>query len=419
MNKSANGQGRRERVPPGGKGNQAVKIAEGAIAVIASQGLARLTHRAVAVEADVSLAATTRHFKTKSEIIEIASRRLLEGYIEAFHRAVERHRSGSPMAADLPAFVRLLTSNAAGNRRQDSLAWCEIMLSAGRSPEGRELSAEWFDGLFECWLGVAAAFELPQPAMFIQTAIDAVIGLLFVTLPLGLTPETAVRCLSEGFKRELVSGDGVYQPEAGPGALTPKSLQTRNRVIEAALSILIEHGPEAVTYKEISQRAGLTIAAPAYHFGSIESLTAVVQDHMFAISRARYREILASLPAVPGDLEELVDFTSAIFVREVTEFADFNRANYAIWLEAARKPILRSSVAQAVVALQSAWFARLQQINPNARESDGLAALALYVGKLVRLLATGSRTIDLVQARAEFGTGLAIIIDPNSLGTIF
>jgi len=59
------------------------RIAEGAIRVLSTSGVAGLTHRAVAKEAHVSLAATTRHYSGKIDILAEASRLLFE-YLGSF-----------------------------------------------------------------------------------------------------------------------------------------------------------------------------------------------------------------------------------------------------------------------------------------------------------------------------------------------
>ena len=66
------------------------RIAQAAIAVLAKQGLSRVTHRSVATEAGVSLAATTDDYATKADIIRAASAALLQHYVDSFERTAER-----------------------------------------------------------------------------------------------------------------------------------------------------------------------------------------------------------------------------------------------------------------------------------------------------------------------------------------
>lgn len=65
-----------------------------------------------------------------------------------------------------------------------------------------------------------------------------------------------------------------------PGAFVQQSMinqhanasSTKSRLIEAAQSLLIEHGYEAMSLRQITSRAGANLAAVNYHFGSKESL---------------------------------------------------------------------------------------------------------------------------------------------------
>ena len=70
------------------------RIHEGAVGVLAKGGVSGLTHRAVAAAAGVSLAATTYHFESKTELIASASRHLMSGYLDAFARLERRVSAG-------------------------------------------------------------------------------------------------------------------------------------------------------------------------------------------------------------------------------------------------------------------------------------------------------------------------------------
>ena len=114
------------------------QIATAAIATISRYGLAGVTHRLVAKEANVSLAATTYYYRTKADIIADASSELLDGYVaglEAFAERIE-NRPQVPLR-DLAIELAV---NAAGGRHMEAIAWFEIMLGAARQEELRELT---------------------------------------------------------------------------------------------------------------------------------------------------------------------------------------------------------------------------------------------------------------------------------------
>ena len=48
--------------------------------------------------------------------------------------------------------------------------------------------------------------------------------------------------------------------------------RTRDQLLTAALSLLAERGPDGVTLREITDAAGVNVAAVSYHFGSLKGL---------------------------------------------------------------------------------------------------------------------------------------------------
>lgn len=77
------------------------RITDAAIRVVGEKGLAGLSHRSVAAEADVPLGSTTYHFKTLDELMVAALRQANEGFakVVAAHGALED--TGSDLATDL------------------------------------------------------------------------------------------------------------------------------------------------------------------------------------------------------------------------------------------------------------------------------------------------------------------------------
>jgi TetR/AcrR family transcriptional regulator len=55
-------------------------------------------------------------------------------------------------------------------------------------------------------------------------------------------------------------------------SITAQSRDTRERLIEAARELMIEHGILEVSLSEITQRAGVNVALVSYHFGGREGL---------------------------------------------------------------------------------------------------------------------------------------------------
>jgi len=384
------------------------RIGEAAIAVIARHGIAGLTHRRVASEAGVSLAATTYHYRSRLGIIGDAAARLLGAYTEGFRRAIERHRDNPGIS--FREFVVRVVANAAGRHNEGALAWCEIILDAARNQETRGIATAWFEELFTIWLEVATVFKMPDAPQAARSALDAVVGLIFTVVPLGLTDEQVVRGLQgdENFEQAWAPADADAAP-ARPSRGGRKADDTRERILAAAIDLLVEEGVGAVSYRAIGLRTGLTAPAAIYHFPSIDILLDAAQTRLFAAAKDRYRIVMAHADYGAMDVDQLTDLTATIFQREVTEYGPLSLASYPVWLDAARHPRLRPAIWAEIGDQNRAWRRLLDRIAPNPRRLDPLIIQGLFRGKFVRVLATGTRLPDLADARGNFLRNLTAI----------
>ena len=92
-----------------------------------------------------------------------------------------------------------------------------------------------------------------------------------------------------------------------------RSLETRDRVVEAALQVFASHGFEGATTREIARRAGVALAALPYHFTTKEALWRAAADRIFARLAETFRRRLAAVEGedVPTRLRLLLrDFVS-------------------------------------------------------------------------------------------------------------
>jgi DNA-binding transcriptional regulator YbjK len=386
------------------------RIVEAAIEVIAEHGIEGVTHRLVARRAGVSLAATTYYYETKADIIADASAQLLASYVDSFRRFAGRKADAPPVS--FREFATRLVMNAVGRHRSGTLAWCEIILDAARHPETRSLARTWFSALSEIWLDIARSLRVGQPGHVIPSAFDIVVGLLFVVVPLGLSEGQVEAVLSKGCDpREAwrPAADGPEAPDHGKPGMSQKAIETRERILAAAIALLIEEGPAAVNYREVAARAGLTSAAPTYYFQSIEMLLNAAEARLFESSKLRYRDVMGDVDFASLDIERLADLTAIIFLREATQFSGVSLATYPVWLEAARNPRLRPMVWSMVEDQNRAWHRLLDQVLGSQRLIDPLLLHSLYIGKLVRVLATGASISDLTRIRIEFTRELDLI----------
>ncbi|MDI3387410.1 TetR family transcriptional regulator [Streptomyces sp. B-S-A8] len=122
------------------------RIIDAAIRVVGAKGIAGLSHRTVAAEADVPLGSTTYHFKTLDDLLVAALRQANEG----FAKVVREH--GGALAdpgADLAAELARLTGAWLDGDRPGAELEYELYLAALRRPALRPVAAEWCEQVTE------------------------------------------------------------------------------------------------------------------------------------------------------------------------------------------------------------------------------------------------------------------------------
>ncbi|MET8228655.1 TetR/AcrR family transcriptional regulator [Streptomyces sp. NPDC004082] len=121
------------------------RIVEAAIRVVGAKGIAGLTHRSVAAEAEVPLGSTTYHFATLDELLVAALRQANEGFAKVLVSRGALEDTRADLAAELAG---LLGEWLAGDRTGVELEY-ELYLAALRRPALRPVAAEWCEDLTE------------------------------------------------------------------------------------------------------------------------------------------------------------------------------------------------------------------------------------------------------------------------------
>ncbi|MEW2138386.1 TetR family transcriptional regulator [Streptomyces sp. NPDC005409] len=115
------------------------RIIDAAIRVVGAKGIAGLSHRSVAAEADVPLGSTTYHFTTLNDLLVAALRQANEG----FAQAVADSPALADPDADLAAALAGLLGEFLGADRGRAELEYELYLAALRRPALRPVAAQW------------------------------------------------------------------------------------------------------------------------------------------------------------------------------------------------------------------------------------------------------------------------------------
>ncbi|MFJ6729032.1 TetR/AcrR family transcriptional regulator [Streptomyces sp. NPDC091281] len=119
------------------------RIIDAALRVVGAHGIAGLSHRSVAAEADVPLGSTTYHFATLDDLLVAALRQANEGFAAIVADRADRLGPDADLAVELAA---LLGEWLAGERSGVELEY-ELYLAALRRPALRPVAAEWAQAL--------------------------------------------------------------------------------------------------------------------------------------------------------------------------------------------------------------------------------------------------------------------------------
>jgi len=119
------------------------RIARAAIAVVAEQGIRKLSHRTVAAKAGVPLGSTTYHFATLDDLVAAA-------LDTAARRSVAELRAWEqslPPDADLAAELADFVIASVGERRSETMAEYNLYALALHRPDLRAAAVAWDDAL--------------------------------------------------------------------------------------------------------------------------------------------------------------------------------------------------------------------------------------------------------------------------------
>jgi TetR/AcrR family transcriptional regulator, regulator of biofilm formation and stress response len=137
------------------------QIIEAALAVIGRGGVDAVTHRAVATEAGVPLAATTYYFESKAELVREALELVIARSVEVVSQRTHAERPLS--LAELIERLTAFTEAQLHDQEAPLIAQYELMLEAGRRRELRPLAERWSEAYMEGLVALVRASPIDEP----------------------------------------------------------------------------------------------------------------------------------------------------------------------------------------------------------------------------------------------------------------
>lgn len=172
------------------------ELVDATLRVIADQGIRAVTHRSVAAEAGLPLAATTYYFASKEELIAACLRHAAtEEIAELERRAAAVDLSALSPEAWADGLIEWLDAELGDAARPRLVARYQLQLEAAHSPELRELYNAWTVAAFGFAEALLAAAGSRQPAADAAIVLAAVDGMRFNALSRGGDPRSPAGAL--------------------------------------------------------------------------------------------------------------------------------------------------------------------------------------------------------------------------------
>jgi DNA-binding transcriptional regulator YbjK len=155
-------------------------ILDAAIRVLGDEGLGALTHRRVAAEAGLPVAATTYWFASKEQLLVAAYRLAADRDIARVRRIAAGAEGG-----DLAATLTELVGSEIDEGRTALVACYTMWLEAARRPALRAIEEEWTAGYISVLESVLARAGSPHPRVDAEVLSATLDGLLLAHLARG------------------------------------------------------------------------------------------------------------------------------------------------------------------------------------------------------------------------------------------
>ena len=163
-------------------------LLEATLAVIGRDGVGGVTHRAVAAEAHVPLAATTYYFDSRDELLLAAFALAVEQDVSRLDREAPGLVADPLTAATLADRLAALVLGWLSVGQPTLVAQVELYLQAARRPELSELSRDWTRAYLEALVPPLTALAVGEPERDARVLFAALNGLFIDQL---VAPEPA------------------------------------------------------------------------------------------------------------------------------------------------------------------------------------------------------------------------------------
>jgi DNA-binding transcriptional regulator YbjK len=168
---------------------------------------------------------------------------------------------------------------------------------------------------------------------------------------------------------------------------SPRGIARRDAILRAAVALIGEQGPDALTHRAVAERAGVSLSATTYWFSSKEEIFREAVALAAGEEVERLERLVLDL--APRHLEPAAwahELSAALAV-DVQQNPARPVAMYEFVLEASRQPELRDEVARWETAHLRLAEAGLRAVGSADPQTDAHIVVAVVSGLMLGLLA--------------------------------
>jgi TetR/AcrR family transcriptional regulator, regulator of biofilm formation and stress response len=168
----------------------------------------------------------------------------------------------------------------------------------------------------------------------------------------------------------------------------PRGPARRDAILRAAIELVGEEGPDALTHRAVAERAGVAVSATTYWFSSKEEIFREAVALAASEEVERFERLVLDLAprhVAPADWAREV---SAALAADIQSDPARPIALYEFLLEAARQPALREDVARWEQAQLRLAEAGLRAAGSDDPETDAHVVVATITGLILGQLTT-------------------------------
>lgn len=184
-----------------------------------------------------------------------------------------------------------------------------------------------------------------------------------------------------------------------------RSRSRRELLLRAAVELLADGGPRAVTHRAVAARAGVPQASTTYYFESIQQLTDEALRLHLSERTAELQAMIASAMDKGANTEDIARVLAEMLITRSRESAI---AQFEVYMQAGRNPELRPHVEQTLCAFEQIAASALEFLGAREPERAAPAFVALIDGFLLHRVARPGR--DRADAEGLFEAMRALFI---------